>query len=190
MMKSLVMWLLWAAPFAALSQGVFSNSANITLQQVIQDYPSRFKNISGELLSNNPQSTDYVSKVKVEGSENAVVTRYSPVDGKEAYGWKCLLMVSEDFSAVSGKYQELHAQIRNSIIKIDGQKPFILNGNYESPTTEKRFVTSDFYLLPSSGEMKNLKIELTMEYYVTEWKVALQVYENDAFDEEYQVNTF
>ena len=99
-------------------------------------------------------------------------------------------MVSEDFSAVSVKYQELHTQIKNSIIKVEGEKPFILNGNYGAPASEKKFVTSDFYLLPSSGEMKNLKIELTMEYYVTEWKLALLVYENETFEEDYQVNTF
>jgi uncharacterized protein involved in tolerance to divalent cations len=183
-MKSLTLAFMIALPVYISGQGVFTNQTSTALQQVIGDYPNHFRNIQGDLLSSEPQSTDYTSKVLIPGALNAVVTRYNTAVDKDIYSWKCLLTESEDFDVISKKYKELYNQIKNSIIKIDGQKPFILNGTYETPTEDKKFATSEFYLLPSTGAMRKLKVELTLEYYVTEWKMALAVYdqkEEDAF---------
>jgi hypothetical protein len=178
-MKGLTVFLLLTVPFTVIAQGVFTNQTQTTLQKVINDYPNQFKNIKGNLINEDPQSTDYTSSVQVPGSVNTIITRYSAGDNKEIYSWKCLLMESEEFEAVSKKYNDLFNQIKNSIIKIDGEKPFILNGAYETPTEERRFTTSAFYLLPATGDLKKLKVELTMEFYVTEWKVALLVYDQE-----------
>ena len=182
-MRSLVIFLISTIPLASSSQGVFSNTASAVLQTVINDYPNRFRNIKGDVLSNDPQSTDYTSKVQLPGAVNAVITRYNSDSKKEIYSWKCLLLESDDFTIVSRRYKEIHSQIRNSIIKIEGEKPFIINGNYEIPYEGKKFNASAFYLLPATGEMKKIKIELTLEYYVTEWKVVLLVY-----DQQEQIN--
>ena len=186
-MRSLVILLISALPMVSPAQGVFSNSASAALQTVIGDYPNRFRNIKGDVLNKDPQSTDYISKVQIPGSVKTVITGYTAEAGREMYSWRCLMFESEDFDIVSRRYRELHAQIRNSIIKIEGEKPFILNGNYEIPDEGKKFTTSAFYLLPASGDMKKLKIELTMEYYVTEWKVALLVYDQEQEAQNLQV---
>lgn len=186
-MKNLTLILILAIPAIVPAQGVFSNQTNMTLQQVIGDYPNHFKNIQGDMVSNEAQSTDYTSKVIIPGSLSAVVTRYSSSQDKSVYSWKCIVKESEDFESISGQYRQLYNQIRNSIIKIEGQKPFILNGSYEAPSEDKKFTTSDFYLLPSIGNMRKLKVELTLEFYVTEWKMAILVYdqgEEDAFVKE------
>ncbi|MEP7258692.1 MAG: hypothetical protein ABI687_09890 [Flavitalea sp.] len=176
-MRSLVIFFISTIPLVSSSQGVFSNTTSAVLQSVISDYSNRFRNIKGETISNDPQSTDYASKVQIPGSVNAIITKYNSDSKKEIYSWKCLLLESDDFVLVSRRYKELHNQIRNSIVKIEGEKPFIINGAYEIPDEEKKFTTSSFYLLPATGEMKKIKIELTMEFYVTEWKVALLVYD-------------
>lgn len=186
-MKSLALTLILAMPAIAPAQGVFSNQTSATLQKVICDYPNHFKNIQGDLVSSEAQSADYNSKVSIPGALSAVVTRYSSSDAKSVYSWKCVIKESEDFESISSLYHQLYNQLKNSIIKIEGQKPFILNGSYEAPTEEKKFTTSDFYLLPATGDMKKLKVELTLEFYVTEWKMAIQVYdqgEEDAFVKE------
>lgn len=176
-MKGLTVCLLLTMPFFPVAQGVFTNQTHSTLQKVINDYPNHFRNIKGKLINEDPQSTDYSSTVQIPGSINTVITRYNSSGDKEIYSWKCLLLESEDFEEVSKKYKDLYNQIKNSIIKIDGDKPFILNGTFEVPTEEKRFTTSEFYLLPATGELKRLKVELTLEFYVTEWKVAIMVYD-------------
>lgn len=178
-MKSLALILGCSLPLFSFAQGVFTNQTHSTLQQVISDFPHHFKNIKGERMNADPQTTDYASSVRIPGAINTVITQYSSDANQEIYSWKTLLYESEEFDAVAAKYRELYAQIRNSIIKVEGEKPFILNGTYEVPTEEKRFATSVFYLLPASGDMQRLRVELGMQYYVTEWKVSLTVYDQE-----------
>lgn len=177
-MKALAHLLLLSMPFYALAQqSAFTNQTHTTLQKVINDYPNHFRNIKGDLIVENPQTTDYSSKVEIPGSVNTVITKYSSEEDKEIYSWKCVLLESEDFETVSKKYKEIYNQMKNSIIKLDGNKPFILNGNYADPTEEKRYTSSPFSLVPASGDLKKLKVELTLEYLITEWKVSLLVYD-------------
>ncbi len=177
-MRNLTLILTLFIPTVMFGQGVFNNTASTALQQVIGDYPNHFKNIQGEIVSKEAQSTDYSSTVALPGSISAVVTKYSSTNEKNnLYTWKCLISQSEDFEMMAKKYKELYGQLRNAIIKIEGRPPFILNGNYEVPSEDKKFAITDFYLLPSSGNMKKLKIELSLEFYVTEWKMALTVYD-------------
>ena len=177
-MKALAHFLLLAMPFYALAQqSAFTNQTNTTLQKVINDYPNHFRNIKGSVIVENPQTTDYTSTVQIPGSVNTVITKYSASDDDEVYSWKCVMMESEDFDTVSRKYREIFNQMKNSIIKLDGNKPFILNGKFEEPTEEKRFTSTPFTLVPASGELKKLRVELTLEYLVTEWKITLLVYD-------------
>jgi hypothetical protein len=176
-MKNLTLLILLVLPFALLAQGVFTNHTHTALQQVIGDYPNHFRNIKGEIVNEDPQSINYESKVQIPGASTAMITKYSSAPDKEIYSWKCIMAESEDFNAIATKYKELYNQIRNSIVKVEGEKPFILNGLYEVPTEDKRFVSSVFSLLPSIGNLGKLKVELVLEYYVTEWKISLIVYD-------------
>lgn len=182
-MKALTLLLLTALPVVGYSQSAFTNHAHSALQLVIGDYPHRFRNIKGNILNADPQSVDYESTVHIPGALNTVITQYSSSDDKEVYSWKCTVAESENFEEAAQKYRDLFNQVKNSIIKIEGEKPFILSGSFENPTEEKRFTTSAFTLLPSApGDLKKLRVELSLEFYVTEWKLALLVY--DAEEEE------
>lgn len=176
-MKNLTLTLLFLLPMTLFAQGVFTNTTHSALQKVIGDYPNHFRNIKGPVLNEDMQSTDYESKVQIPGASAAVITKYSSAEEKEVYSWKCILAESEDFEAIAKKYKDLYNQIRNSIVKVEGEKPFILNGLYEVPTEDKRFVSTAFTLLPAVGNLGKLKVELVLEYYVTEWKISLLVYD-------------
>ena len=177
-MKALTQLLLLVIPLLCHSQqSVFTNQTHLTLQKVINDYPNHFRNIKGRIINEDPQTTDYASTVQIPGAVQTVITRYSSTDDREIYSWKCVLLESEDFEVVTRKYKELFDQMKNSIIKLDGNKPFILNGTYEDPSEEKRFASSPFSLVPASGDLKRLKVELTIEFLVTEWKVSVLVYD-------------
>lgn len=165
------------------AQGVFANKTNAALEKVIQDYPNRFRNIKGEMIVQNPQTTEYRSTVDIPGSSSCTVTRYNSTKN-EVYGWACTIFETDDFEIVKSKYREIFGQIKNTIIKMEGQKTFILNGHYEIPTEEKKFTTILFDLLPAVGEMKKLKVELTLQYQISGWKISLNVYDRDRKDED------
>lgn len=77
------------------------------------------------------------------------------------------------------KFKEVYDQIENTIIKIEGQKPFILNAQYRTPTELHNMNAITFELLPVVDEMKNLKIDLSLEKESNIWKVKLSVYEGE-----------
>jgi hypothetical protein len=157
------------------AQGVFSNQTNAALQKVIEDYPNNFRNIKGDRISTSEKIADYKSKVQVPGSITCVLTQDG--SGKAVYSWKCELFETGDFDKAKSKFSELYNQIHNTIIKMEGEKPFILNGKYEVPGKERYFTNVIFHLLPSPEIMQKLKVELTLQYESSEWKIALNVYE-------------
>ncbi|RYG05760.1 MAG: hypothetical protein EOO02_02805 [Chitinophagaceae bacterium] len=164
------------------SQGVFNNTTNSALQKVIEDYPNKFSNIKGDLLAENIQTIDFTSKVQIPGIP-CVLTQYSSTK-KAIYSWRADLLEEEEFEEAKKRYKELYNQIRNTIIKIDGEKPFILNGAYQAPTEDRKFNVVNFQLLPSGRDMEKLQIELSMSYMVTAWKITLTVYEREYRDDE------
>lgn len=54
-----------------------NNSISNELAKVVKDYPNHFQNITGELIIQNPQSTDYKSTVKLKDAEECIVTEYA-----------------------------------------------------------------------------------------------------------------
>jgi hypothetical protein len=177
---SLIVFAISATSFA---QGAFSNYTSEGLEKVIQDYPNRFNNIKGEVILENPQTTEYKSTIQIPGAYPCTVTRYN-ASNNDVYSWGCTLIKTEDFNAAKNKFREIYAQIKNSIIKIQGEKPFILNGQYEAPSERKKFTTVVFELLPAVGEMKKVKVDLSVQYEITGWKVSLSVYDRDRSDEQ------
>jgi len=168
---------------SSFAQSAFSNNTSAGLEKVIQDYPNRFKNIKGEMIIENPQTTEYKSTVQIPGASSCIVTRYSAAKN-DVYGWGCILLTTEDFNAAKNKFREIYAQIKNSIVKIQGEKPFILNGQYDAPDQGKKFTTIIFELLPAVGELKKIKIDLSVQYEIAVWKVSLSVYDRDRNDDE------
>lgn len=184
MLRSLLTILnLVCLPAMLFAQGVFSNKTSATLEKVIQDYPNRFRNIKGDLVQQNPQSAEYRSTVQLPGTASGVVTKYSDTKN-DVYSWSSLVYEEEDFDKVKSKFKETFEQIRNMIVKIEGEKPFILHGQYQIPTEEKKFTTIILELLPSVGIMKKLKVDLSMQYVITGWKINLSVYDRDRNDDE------
>jgi hypothetical protein len=178
----------FAITATSLAQSAFSNNTSAGLEKVIQDYPNRFKNIKGEVIVENPQTTEYKSTIQIPGSSSCIVTRYSAAKN-DVYSWGCILIKTEDFNAAKNKFREIYGQIKNSIIKIQGEKPFILNGQYESPNEEKKFTTIIFEMLPAVGDMKRVKIDLSLQYEINGWKVSLSVYDRDLNEEEQKTVT-
>ena len=162
------------------AQGVFSNETNIALEKVIQDYPNRFNNIKGAILLEDSKGTNYESSVKIPGSLSCVVTL---INGqRQTVSWRAELFDSGNFNEARNKYKEFYNQIRNTIIKIQGEKPYILNGQYESPELTKPFHSIVFNLLPSAGNLQKVKVELSINHETSLWKIQIAIYDFEEID--------
>jgi hypothetical protein len=182
-MRTLITIAFFIGTITIQAQDVFSNKTNVALEKVIKDFPNRFRNIKGELIVQHPQTAEYRSTIQVPGSSSCIVTRYL-IANADAYSWSCAAFESRDFNLAKNKFKEIFEQIENTIIKVDGEKPFIVSGQYKNPAEEKKLTTIAFDLLPAVGEMKKLKIELTLQNLANNWKVVLNVCDNNVKEEQ------
>jgi len=156
---------------------VFSNKTNQALEKVIRDYPNRFHNIKGEMISQHSNTAEYRSVVLVPGASSCTLSKNN--SSNDFYSWSCTALNTRDFMTARARFKEIYEQIENSIIKVEGQKPFILSGQYRTPTELRSMNTISFELLPAVGDMKSLKIELSLEKSMALWKVKLNVYDGE-----------
>lgn len=159
---------------SAGAQSVFTNNTNAALKMVIEDYPNHFNNIKGDRISVYEPSVNYKSKVVIPGSVNCVLTQYKT---NELYSWTCELFTSNDFLKAKARFSELYNEIHNTIIKLEGQKPAILNGQYQAPEKEKKQTLIAFHFLPNTGIIQKLHVEMQLLAEAGAWKIVLQVYE-------------
>jgi hypothetical protein len=170
--------LLLNATWLFSQEDVFSNKTNVALEKVIRDYPNRFHNIRGDMISQHAQVVEYKSTISVPGASYCSIWKYI-VTNNEVYDWSCTTFNSPNFMQARAKFKEIYDQIENTIIKVDGQKPFIINAQYLTPTEFHNMNSISFELLPAVNEMKNLKIDLSLEKESNIWKVRLSVYEGE-----------
>ncbi len=158
------------------------NGIGSDVKKVIEDYPNRFINLMGEIISQQPQSTDYQCNFKVNGAEESFVTRYSAK--RELCSWEALMLTTENFDKAKQKFKSLYSQLQHLTVRF-GQISYKLKGEYESPAEEKKFTAILFSFEPSNNTAGKLKIELTLQYIEPmEWKVKLLVYDKEREDDE------
>jgi hypothetical protein len=174
-MKNVILLFLMFVCLKGSAQGVFANQTNSAIEKVIQDYPNQFKNITGPLLLEKQQTAGYQSNIQIPGAVSCQVVKYN-AGRKETY-WCAELLQTGSFTEARNLYKEVYSQIRNSIIKIEGEKPYILNGQYHIPDEHKRFHSVVFSMLPAVGEMQKLKVELSLVQHDATWKVAIVVHD-------------
>jgi hypothetical protein len=155
------------------AQGVFSNKTQAILEKVIQDYPNHFNDIKGELIQQTLQTTEYTSTVQLPGSASSIVTLSTHQSDNNS--WTCVIFKAGNFEKARSSFQQIYEQLRNAIITTAGQKTFILSGQYESPSEEKKASQVVFSLLPGVGEMKKLHVELLLREEEEGWKILLSV---------------
>ena len=166
---------------AQLKLPVVNGFAN-DVKKVIEDYPNRFVNLMGEIMSENTQSTDYRCNFKVNGAEETFITRYSAK--KEVCSWQALMLTTDNFEKAKQKFKSLYNQLNNMSVSL-GAANFRLKGKYESQEEEKKFGSVLFSFEPASEATKKLKIEISMQFYEPmEWKVKVLVYDREREDDE------
>ena len=158
------------------AQGVFSNATNTALEKVIQDYPNQFSNIKGQLLLQNAEASNFESSIKIPGSISCIVSQSH--SSSRAVSWKADLFTSSNFAEASAEFTELYNAIKNTVIKVRGSKPYILSGQYSAPDKSKSYHTVVLNMLPASGELHRIKVEISLEQQDTLWKLQLSIYDD------------
>jgi hypothetical protein len=178
----MIAFLIFSASVYPQADDVFSNKVNTALEKVLKDFPNRFHNIKGEILLQGSQTTEYRSTVQVPGAASCVVVRNTQ-NKNDAYAWTCTAFKTGDFYQAKNKFKEIFDEVENTIIKIDGEKPFIVSGQYASPAEDNKSTAINFDLLPAVGEIKKIKVALVLLKETREWKISLQVCDNDLKDD-------
>lgn len=157
-------------------------SAIVTdVKKVLADYPNQFGSLLGEIIRENPQSTEYQCNFNVNGAEESIITRYS--SNKQICSWEALMLTTENFDKARQKYRSLFNQLNHLSADVGEARLIRFNGRYEAPEEEKKF--SSVLFETDSGSGNPLKMELTMEFHVpAEWKVKLLLYDREREDHE------
>ena len=152
------------------------------IKQLVADYPNRFSNILGDVIEKNPQSTDYNCSVKISGAEKSTITIYSS-DKKTICGWEGLMLTTENFEDAKKKYKTLYTQL-NNLTASAGDGDFRFKGNYDAPVEEKKFAGSILTPDKKTSPFSKLKLEISLQYELLEWKVRLLIYDKEREDDE------
>jgi hypothetical protein len=152
------------------------------IKKLVADYPNHFSNILGDVIEKNPQSTDYNCSVKITGAEKSIITIYS--SGKKTIcGWEGLMLTTENFEDAKKKYKTLYTQL-NNLSAGSGDGDFRFKGNYDAPVEEKKFAGSILAPDKKNDPFSKMKLEISMQYELMEWKVRLLIYDKEREDDE------
>ena len=154
------------------------NSLQPAIEKVVKDYPNHFQNIRAEEISADVQTTDFRSAVIIPGAEECVITRYA-AKNKAIYSWRANMLTTDDFNAAKKKFKSLYGQLNNLSVNLEGHG-VKFKSHYENPTEEKAFCSIIF----SDDDYKELKIELSLQYELMEWKIRILVYGKEREDDE------
>lgn len=174
--------LFWQVSTAQLKLPGISGVGN-DVKKVIEDYPNRFINLMGEVITENAQSTNYQCNFKVNGAEEAFITRYSAK--KEICSWEAVMLTTESFDKARQKFKSLFNQLNNLSVNIGAVKNFHLKGKYEAPDENLKFTSVLFSFDPNTDAVSKLKVEIVLQYEAPmDWKVKILVYDRDREDNE------
>ena len=152
------------------------------IKKLIADYPNRFTNILGDEIEKNPQSTDYNCSLKITGAEKSIITTYSS-NTTWVCGWVGLMLTTENFEEAKKKYLVLYNQMNNLLIS-GSSGDFHFKGKYDAPVEEKKFAGSILSPDKKQNDFSKVKLEISLQYELMEWKVWLLVYEKEREDNE------
>lgn len=160
-----------------------ANGFTADMKKVIEDYPSRFIHIMGEVKVQHEQTTEYECNLKINGAEEATITRYSSKrDG--VVSWDAVMFTTDDFEDAKKKYKSYFSQLNNLGVTL-GNDHFKLRGVYEIPVEDKKFNSILFAIEPTAPDIKKVKVELTLQYKAPmDWQVKVLVYDREREDGE------
>jgi hypothetical protein len=160
-----------------------ANALAIDIRKIIREYPHQFSSLQGNIIEENPQATSYNCTIKVAGAETSTITKYSS-NKRKVYSWQALMLTTDDFEAAKKKVRALYSQFNQLGVKMDYGETFYLGGKYETPVEEKKFNSVILMFENPDQNTYKMKLEISMQYELLEWKVRVIIYEHERDDDE------
>ncbi|HTD92949.1 MAG TPA: hypothetical protein VK644_04020 [Chitinophagaceae bacterium] len=189
-MKKIVKSLFFSAFAFALTLPSFSqkltnaeNTLAADLKKVIRDYPHQFAHLRGNMIEETPQTASYECTLELPGAETSSITKYS-AKKENIYSWQAIMLTTESFDEAKKKFRSLYSQLNNLTVKMDYGETFYLKGKYAVPVEEKNFTSAVFSFQDADQLTYKMKVEVSMQYELLEWKVRLLVYDHERDDAE------
>ena len=179
---SALLWAIASTSSAQLKLPVTDEFAS-DMKKVIREYPHQFNKLQGDVIDEKPQATDYECTLSVAGAESSVITKYSS-SSKPIYSWQGLMLTTEDFGEAKKKFKSLFTRFNNMAVKMDYGVTFYLKGKYIEPIEERNFTSAILSFELPDQITRKMKLEVTMQYEMMEWKVKVLIYERDREDDE------
>jgi hypothetical protein len=152
------------------------------VKKIIEDYPARFANITGDLIVEHNQSADYICTINVSGAEEAYITKFP--GKKNIASWQAVMLTTENFDKAKQKFKSLCGHFNNLSIKIE-ETIYKLKGKYTAPTEDLKFSSTVYSFIPAEESITHLKVEVALQFNAPmEWKVKLFIYDREREDDE------
>lgn len=171
--------------YGATAQLLFKPNAAVqqVLKVVLNDFPNRLQNITGALIQENVESSDYNSTINFPGTENCTITQYRSQKDKNR-SWQAMLPEVDNFAAAKKQYRDLFLQVKNMPLHLPGNtKTITAKAMYDEPNAAKKFAGSIFRIDNDDELYKDVKIEVALQYVITGWQVSVYVYDKKEDDE-------
>ena len=159
-----------------------SSTFRSDVQKVVASFPTQFADVKGEVMQKNPQTVEYASLVKPDKAERVVITQYSS-NSKSVYTWHATLLSTEDYAEAEKKYKWLYTQLKGMNVKYVVDQ-YTLRGEYRAPSDGLEFAISQLSVFNPPMALKNLRVEVAMQFEFPEWKVGLTIFEKEREDDE------
>ena len=158
------------------------NALQTDIAKVISDYPNGYKNIIGEQLIENPQSTEFECLVTVKDAIKCKLIKYSS-NIKEIYSWEAEMIKTDDFEEASKKFRAIYNSLQHLSVNINGSTA-VFKGDYIKPSEVIKFTTVVLDPGDKTPELKKLKLALVLETDMLDWVIKIQAYEKEREDKE------
>ncbi len=146
------------------------------VEKVLSALPAQLKTVTGAMIADNPQSREYESKILLPGALSNTVVQYASVDNRKTIAaWHATVMETDEFATASKKFKWLYNQVKHATYNCGG-KSIRLTAKYEAPKEEITFTSLVF---EQPGEKGTERLQLSMNYEVTNWVIRIAVYNED-----------
>lgn len=153
------------------------------LEKVITDYSKGFSNLKGDLLNDSdPQRIEYASLLTFKTAETNTIIQYS--GASPIYSWQAQLLTTDDFAVAEKKYNSLYKDLKGITLTLNRDYTYGLEGKYDAPNESLGFASTEFHLTPSASSLPKIKVELSLQYEMPEWKIRIAVYQKEKEDDE------
>jgi hypothetical protein len=151
-----------------------TNEISPVLEKVIADFPNDFAHIKGDLIEEQPSIINYSCLVTIKGMDPGIITQYG-YEKEHSFSWQNTLLVTGNFEEAKNKYRQFYNNIKKTVTSIEHLE-IKLNADYIEPAEFKTFNIIRFKMETVQDLVKDVTVELNMQYEMDEWKVTVSVF--------------